>query len=137
MRLKNRQARRLLAVIVALWLGACHPVAAISDSAPQADQPSSHQVPTNKPVLHLANGDFCIGELADSDKPEVVHWNCSAFGRPFDFRSDAVSGIDFPRQRNSRPAKGDFCVELAGGDILFGSLDSFSADQLVLNTQSL
>jgi len=94
-----------------------------------------------QPILHLVNGNFCIGELVDCDQPDIVRWNCPAATGPFDFRLNAVSAIYFPpskkAQEKAAQAADDYCVELAGGDVLFGSLSNLTADQLLLDSPTL
>lgn len=89
------------------------------------------------PTLHLINGDFCTGTLVDCNQPDLIRWNSPAATRPFDFNVSAIGAIYFPPHEGSSKADGDWCVELAGGDILFGSLIGLTADQLVLDASKL
>jgi thiol-disulfide isomerase/thioredoxin len=93
--------------------------------------------PEEKPMLHLVKGDFCVGDLLDCDQPDIVRWNCPAATKPFDFRLTTVSAIYFPLREKASQAASQFCVELAGGDVLFGSVASLTADELVLDSPTL
>ncbi len=88
-------------------------------------------------VLRLANGDFAAGELAESEGSDIVRWQTSMATKPFDFLVPAVSAVQFPMRKDFPKATGDYCIELVGGDMLFGSLLSLSKDELVANCGSL
>ncbi len=86
----------------------------------------------NRPVLHLRNGDFAAGTLVDSVDPSKLSWQCAAASRPFQFPLTAINSITFSNQ--SVKAKGDFCVELAGGDFIVGSLVSLTPQFVSMET---
>jgi thiol-disulfide isomerase/thioredoxin len=86
------------------------------------------------PRLQMVNGDFYSGELKDCEEANKISWQSDAAVRPFRFALPSVAAAHFPRQGGAAPPKGDFCVELAGGDILFGGLASLSAEALELET---
>src|SRR5436305_12517277 len=44
-------------------------------------------------VLHLANGGFVAGALADSDEPGRLRWQSPAFAAPFEFELDDVATV--------------------------------------------
>jgi peroxiredoxin len=73
-------------------------------------------------ILHLNNGGTVSGDLADSLDPDVLRWQSPVFTSPFDFRVKGVDAIYFPLPATLPKPAGDYCFELAGGDILFGSL---------------
>src|SRR5207253_4225375 len=92
-------------VVFALWT----PAARAADPPPQA-------------VLHLANGDQAAGEIRASARPGVLRWQAASFVSPFDFAVTEVNAIQWPPPAVLPKPTGDFCFELAGGDVLFGSL---------------
>src|SRR4051794_20498524 len=84
-----------------------------------ADEPAGDR---NQAVIHLINGDFASGILVDCTDPKLLRWQCSAATTPFEFLRSAVSAIHFPHRQEAATIAADYCVELAGGDTLFGSL---------------
>src|SRR5438874_8562118 len=74
------------------------------------------------PVLHLADGGSTPGELKDSDRPGVLRWQSPPFVAPFDFDVRGVAAVHWPPPAESPKPGGDYCFELAGGDVLFGAL---------------
>jgi thiol-disulfide isomerase/thioredoxin len=122
---------------VALALSIMSGLRALAD-IPVADQrPAAKQSSAELPVLHLNNGDFATGNLGDCDDPAVLRWQCAAATEPFDFFLSSVSGVYFPAQKGTVKAGGDFCVELAGGDLLFGSIAAITSKEVVLNSPRL
>ncbi len=88
-------------------------------------------------VLHLANGDFVPGELRGSDEAGVLRWQSPHFARPFDFALNGVSTVHYlPPAAMPKPA-GDYCFELAAGDVVFGSLVRLDDDELELDVPRL
>jgi thiol-disulfide isomerase/thioredoxin len=86
----------------------------------------------SRPVLHLRNGDFAAGTLVDSADRSKLSWQCAAALRPFQFPLSAINSVTF-----SNPpvkAKGDFCVELAGGGFIVGSLVSLTPQFVSMET---
>ncbi len=116
-------------------LGAGWPVllvvlAMLGESAWAADPPKA-------PVLHLADGGFAAGELRDSSRPGVLRWQGAAFVAPFEFAVKDVNNVQWPPPATiARPA-GDFCFELAAGDVLFGSLIGLDEQKAELNIPRL
>jgi len=76
--------------------------------------------------LTLANGDFATGRLIDSDQPQVLRWQGDGFVSPFDFMQRDVVSIHFSSPDERPVPTGDYCFELAGGDLLFGQLVGLS-----------
>src|SRR5579871_3709665 len=98
------------AILAALaWLACSGSVAVAADPAPG-------------PVLHLSDGGFVAGTLKDSDGPKALRWQSPAFAGPFEFALDTIASVNFPLAATPPRPSGDFCFELAGGDVLFGSL---------------
>jgi thiol-disulfide isomerase/thioredoxin len=73
-------------------------------------------------VLHLANGGFAPGSLIASSQPGRIRWHSHAFTAPFDFPLGAVAAVHYSVPTELPRPDGDYCFELAGGDVLFGSL---------------
>ncbi len=84
-------------------------------------------------TLRLANGDNVAGELVDVDRPEVIRWQGVQFTSPFDFALDAISVVSFPPSAERPKPEGEYCFELCGGDLLFGSLVGLSAKEAELD----
>ncbi len=92
----------------------------LGPAAPAADPTPA--APAQGPTLHLADGGSVAGVLKDSDRPGVLRWESPAFARPLDFPLDAVASVGFPLAAAPPGPAGDYSFELAGGDVLFGSL---------------
>ncbi len=56
--------------------------------------------PVNQPVLHLINGDFCAGQLLDTDQPDIVRWNAPFATQLFDFRATPSPRFIFSLPKN-------------------------------------
>ena len=84
-----------------------------------ADPPAAVARPA---VLHLADGSFIPGDLVDSARPGVLRWQASAFVSPFEFPVDRINAIHWPPPAALPKPEGDYCFELAGGDVVFGTL---------------
>lgn len=78
--------------------------------------------------LTLANGDFSTGVLIDSDQPHVLRWQGDGFVSPLDFTQRNVNSIQFPSPAERPVPAGEYCFELAGGDLLFGKLVGLSEE---------
>jgi peroxiredoxin len=81
--------------------------------------------PANRPgaaVLHLTDGSFAAGKLVDSARPGVLRWQAQGFVSPFEFSASRVSAVHWPPPAAMPKPGGDYCFELAGGDVLFGIL---------------
>ena len=93
--------------------------------------PLAAEVPADSAAaatLHLSNGDYLAGELRDCGEAGVLRWQAPAFAAPLGFPLGAVSAVFFPA-RGARPRPdGGYCLELEGGDILFGSLVGLSKE---------
>ena len=89
------------------------------------------------PVLHLADGGYAAGGLRDSDRPGVLRWQAAAFIDPFDFAVKDLNNIQWPPPATIQRPAGDFCFELAAGDVLFGSLVGLDARRAELKIPRL
>ena len=100
-----------------------------TSAARAADQPA----PPPSAVLHLTDGSFVPGDLDDSTRPGVFRWQASAFVSPFEFPVNRVNAIHWPPPAALPKPEGDYCFELAGGDILFGTLVALDDKQAELD----
>jgi thiol-disulfide isomerase/thioredoxin len=73
-------------------------------------------------VLHLTNGGFVPGDLKGSDQPRVMRWQSSRFARPFEFSLAGVNAVQYVVPSKLPKPTGEYCLELAAGDVLFGEL---------------
>ncbi len=80
-------------------------------------------------VIHLTNGDYATGRLVDSQGSSRLAWQSPAFTGPFEFSTQAVNTIQFPIPAKLIQPEGATCFELAGGDVLFGSLVALRGDE--------
>ncbi|QDU41682.1 Thiol-disulfide oxidoreductase ResA [Symmachiella dynata] len=85
-------------------------------------------------ILRLASGDYITGSLGDSATPDVVTWNSPQFTKPLTFPAGRVVSVHFPVGLDRPAPTGAYCVELAGGDQLFGELVSLSPTEMVLDS---
>jgi len=96
------------------------PVLLLAAVAARADGGSTGPPPAA--ILHLSDDSFAAGELDDSPRPGVLRWQAAAFVAPFEFPVSRVNAIHWPPPAALPKPAGDFCFELAGGDVVFGSL---------------
>jgi thiol-disulfide isomerase/thioredoxin len=89
--------------------------------------------PGTSSVIHLTNGDFVTGQLVDSNEP-VLTWQSPAFRTPFQFPIPSVASIQFFVPDKLVQPKGAYCIELAAGDVLYGSLIGLQGQEAVLET---
>jgi thiol-disulfide isomerase/thioredoxin len=82
----------------------------------------------------MVNGDYYVGQLQDCDQPGVLCWQSDAAVSPYRFDLSTVSAVHFQRDGELWRPKGEFCLELVGGDAFFGSLVGLSADVLEFET---
>ena len=88
-------------------------------------------------VLHLANGGFAAGEIRASSQAGVLRWQAASFVSPFDFAVSDVNAIQWSPPAVLPKPTGDFCFELAGGDVVFGSLVALNEQQAELDVPRL
>src|SRR5271166_4926587 len=116
----------LLAVALLLMFPAGSPGAEMLASP--AGTVSGTMYPWSWSTLHLSNGDYLAGELRGCDQAGILRWQGSAFVAPLYFPLSAVRGVSFPA-RGPRPhPDGPYCLELEGGDALFGTLVGLSSE---------
>jgi hypothetical protein len=97
---------RLLGIVIAGLL---------ATAARAADQPAQG-------VLHPTNGRPSAGEMRASTRPGVVRWQEAGSDSPRDFALNEVNVIEWPAAAARPKPTGELRFELAGGDVLFGSL---------------
>lgn len=73
-------------------------------------------------MLHLYNGGFVHGTLVPSGRPETLRWQSPAFTAPLDFSLTSLSAVHLAVPAELPRPVGDYCFEMAGGDVAFGSL---------------
>lgn len=79
-------------------------------------------------VLHLTNGGFVPGELQGSEQPSVLRWQSTQFTRPFEFSLGGVTAVQYVVPSKLPKPIGEYCLELAAGDVLFGELLALTED---------
>lgn len=79
-------------------------------------------------VLYLTNGGFVPGELMSSKEPTVMRWQSKSFTQPFEFSLGGVAAVQFAIPSTLPKPIGEYCLELAAGDVLFGELLGLTAD---------
>ncbi len=62
------------------------------------------------------------GSLDASSQPDLIRWQSAAFTAPFDLDLKSVTAIHYSVPAELPKPRGEYCFELAGGDVLFGSL---------------
>ncbi len=80
-------------------------------------------------MLHLFNGDFVVGSLQPDQQPDRLRWQSPAFAAPLEFPLDCVKSIQFHVGADPGPPRGDYLFELAGGDMLIGTLSSLNDEE--------
>jgi thiol-disulfide isomerase/thioredoxin len=114
-----RQRTRLFDLALASLIFAA---AVLAAPLVRADDPPGPAKPPVSAVLHLADGSFVAGELVASPDPGTLRWQATAFVSPFEFPVNRINAIHWPPPATQPKPDGEFCFELAGGDVVFGSL---------------
>lgn len=93
-----------------------------------ASNATLHAVDTSpsQPILHLANESFLPGQLLDSDQPDVLRWRSRLFTKPFEFPLNGISTAQFPVVLPRPKPSGEYCIELSGGDVIYGDIIELS-----------
>lgn len=118
----NKRIQALGPLVAAFWML----------SLPVADS-AEGQVDANAAVIHLANLDHVTGRLLDSAGDSRLIWQSPVFVTPFEFPVSYLSAVHFPVPGKLDQAAGDYCFELAGGDMVFGSLVELQPNEAVLD----
>ena len=110
----------------------------VDGAAPAASAPVATTVsapsPTTGPMLMLVDGGFASGEMLDAPG---IRWQSPLFDEPFNFATRAVNAIHWPAPKDPVKPKGDYCFELAGGDVLYGSLIALNNQDATLEVPLL
>lgn len=80
------------------------------------------QKETRSSVLHLSGGDYVTGTLINSPSQGAIGWQSPLFTQPLSFSLGGVVSVHFPNSGKPAQPEGNYCVELADGDVLFGAL---------------
>lgn len=89
--------------------------------------------PGSPAKLSLVSGDHVSGKLIDSDAPDILRWQGEDFASPFHFNRQNIVAIHFPAPDERPVPTGDYCLELVGGDLVFGSLVGLSEETAELD----
>jgi thiol-disulfide isomerase/thioredoxin len=102
---------------------------AVATASPVATSQAADSSPAQA-ILHLANDSFLPGQPLDSDQPNVLRWQSRLFTKPFHFPLSGISTAEFPAVLPRPKPAGEYCIELAGGDVLYGNILEFSDSAL-------
>jgi thiol-disulfide isomerase/thioredoxin len=112
-------------VLTAFWLLAANSFGAEVPSRPSAGA-----------VIYLDSG-YVRGQLQNCSKPGVLCWQGDAFVVPFEFDMKRVNAAYFPDPIKPARPVGEYCFELASGDVVFGSLLNLTRDEAELDVPSV
>ena len=87
-------------------------------------------------LLELVNGDRLLGRLSSTSPGDGLGWQSDLFTAPFQFPVTLVKSVVWP-DRPPAPARGDYRCELAGGDVLFGTLLDLREGTLLFDVAGL
>jgi thiol-disulfide isomerase/thioredoxin len=126
---------RLLWLPWLLWLTSATSFGAGSPSTAPTSTGATNTAPPSA-VLYLNSG-FVRGELRDSNRPEVLCWQAADFVSPFQFDTHQIDAVYFPDPIKAERPVGQYCFELSGGDVVFGSLLSLTDEEAELDVPLL
>lgn len=84
--------------------------------------------------LTLKNQDVYQGQLLDCDQVNVLRWQTHISDEPLDFPIAAVNAVYRDRGDSQSSSLDEDYLELTGGDVLFGQLQSVTEDLVRLET---
>lgn len=87
------------------------------------------------PSLHLTDGSFLPGRVLDSRTPDAITWQSPLFTKPFNFPLGGISAAQYPVATPAPRPTGEYCIELASGDVLYGNLLNLTDTQLGIETK--
>lgn len=108
------------------WIFVALVVAAPAFAAEEAAPTPSH--------LHLKNRDVYLGELVDVDEPDTLRWKSELSEQPLDFPLSEINAV-YRRVGEPAPQTASYCLELLGGDILYGDLTALTPEKITLKTE--
>jgi thiol-disulfide isomerase/thioredoxin len=120
-------------VIPALFL--TFTIASVPGRGASAAEPPA--APRAGAILELTTGGFVAGEIRDSDRADALRWLSPAFVEPFEFDLDLVDGVQYLSPADPPRPPGDKCFELAGGDMVFGTLVELDDQEVVIDASKL
>lgn len=92
---------------------------------------------TRPAVLHLSNSDHVSGMLVNSKVEGSLGWQSPSFTEPFHFALGGIASVHFPVPAKPTQPEGDYCFELMGGDMMFGSLVAIDSKSVVVDSSIL
>lgn len=92
------------------------------------------QDPLPAGTLTLINGNAVRGEFRPSESSDTIRWQGSLFTQPFEFVTNSISSVHFPTQIPTPQPAGQIAIELASGDMLTGTLKSWTAENVELDS---
>jgi thiol-disulfide isomerase/thioredoxin len=115
------------------------------EAAAKAPAQAAPPKPANKETaVHLRNGDYVAGRLADSDRPGAIVWTSPAFASNLELPASIVESVRFaePDPDHGPAEKADsaetqYMFELVGGDLVVGALESLDEERVVANAPPL
>lgn len=107
-------------IAILVWLSVCVPAFGAEEA-----------------VLYLNNGGFIPGELKSSEQPSILRWRSPRFTQPLDFSLSGVTAVQYSIPSKLPKPTGEYCLELAGGDVLFGELLALTDDAAELAVERL
>lgn len=107
--------------------------------------PAAAQPPESLPsagVLDLPDDGFLTGRLApaagDPGQPRTtLLWQAPLFAEPVEFAIAGINRIRFPKAKTAAEGVAAWRAELAGDDVLIGSLESIDADHVLMDVAGL
>ncbi len=89
------------------------------------------------PVLYFSNGGSVAGELVDSTDPKNLKFQSPAFTSPFEFAQISVKSLVWPAAKTASVPTGEYGFELAGGDLVYGSLIEMTDEMVTIEALRL
>jgi hypothetical protein len=84
-------------------------------------------------VLQSMNGQQVAGSLRPTDAPRRLRWQAIGSTTPVDYDVESVNFIRFPVSAHAHRHEGQYCFEMAGGDIVFGDIVDLGEAHAVLD----
>ncbi len=125
---------RLRSTLVFVVGTVCLLISAISRNLLAGDNPAKVQ---QVAVLHFPNSDYVTGTLVASPEKDCLGWQSPLFTAPFVFPIASVTSIHFSSPPDPPQPEGVYGFELAGGDLLFGSLLGLDSHTAILDVPGL
>ncbi|PQO29067.1 TlpA family protein disulfide reductase [Blastopirellula marina] len=101
-------------------------------AAPALAAPDESAAPVSH--LHLKNRDVYLGDLVDIDEPDMLRWQSALSDQPLDFPVAEINAV-YRRIGEPTAQTAPYCLELLGGDILYGDLVALTPEKITLKTE--